>query len=202
MLRLLSLFLLVSATSAFLMPNLQARSSKLYGASEFNDYTKTLKDMGIDADSVFGDFTEEERAALFVNKQKAATSSDSSLSEGLWNDMCDQAIKETNTQRSFNPFGIDLFEQDQDILNFIQTSAKAESKEQNLGGGQFLFQTDADHNSDLKEFDDLADLVLKQSDGLVKPLYDEIETDKAQLAEFESDLVKVTDAYLDEPDQD
>merc|ERR1711939_607685 len=101
MLRLLSLFLLVSATSAFLMPTLQVRSSKLYGASEFNEYTKTLKDMGIDADSVFGDFTEEERAALFVNKQKTVDSSDSSLSEGTWNDMCDQAIKETNTQRSF-----------------------------------------------------------------------------------------------------
>jgi len=205
MLQVLSVWflLMLSATSAFLVPALTTRSSKLYGASEFKDYSNTLKDMGIDADSVFGDFTEEEKAALFVNKPKKTVSSqDASLSEAAWNDMCDQAIKETNTQRSFNPFGIDLFEDDQDILNFIQASAKSESKDQNIGGDLFLFQSDADHNGDLKEFDDLADLVLKQSDGLVKPLYDEIESDKAQMAEFEADLVKVTDAYLDEPDEE
>jgi hypothetical protein len=205
MFRLLSLWFILSlsATSAFLMPSLQTRSSKLYGASEYNDYSQTLKDMGIDADSVFGDFTEEERAALFVNLPKnTGSSQEADLSETTWNNMCDQAIKETNTQRSFNPFGIDLFEDDKDIINFIQASAKSESKEQSIGGDMFLFQSDSDHNSDLKEFDDLADLVLKQSDGLVKPLYDEIEQDKAEMSEFESDLVKVTDAYLDEPDEE
>lgn len=198
-----SLMLMLSGASAFLVPSsVKAPSSKLFGSSEFNDYASTLKDMGIDTDSIFADFSEEERAALFVNKQKAGKSGDVTLSESDWDTMCDQAIKETNTQRSFNPFGIDLFEDDQDILNFIQASAKSESKAQNLGGDSYLFQSDNEHGKDLKEFDDLADLVLQQSDGLVKPLYDEIEADKAQLADFEADLVKVTDAYLEEADDE
>jgi hypothetical protein len=198
-----SLMLMLSGASAFLVPSsVKAHSSKLFGASEFNDYTSTLKDMGIDTDSIFADFSEEERAALFVNKQKAGKSGDATLSESDWDTMCDQAIKETNTQRSFNPFGIDLFEDDQDILNFIQASAKSESKAQSLGGDSYLFQSDTEHGKDLKEFDDLADLVLQQSDGLVKPLYDEIEADRAQLADFEADLVKVTDAYLEEADDE
>merc|ERR1711988_340796 len=193
----------MGGASAFLIPSsVKAPSSKLFGSSEFNDYTSTLKDMGIDTDSIFADFSEE-RAALFVNLPKnTGSSQEADLSETTWNNMCDQAIKETNTQRSFNPFGIDLFEDDQDILNFIQASAKSESKTQNLGGDSYLFQSDTEHGKDLKEFDDLADLVLQQSDGLVKPLYDEIEADKAQLADFEADLVKVTDAYLEEADDE
>lgn len=73
------------------------------------------------------------------------------FNEATWNAIVDEAISNANKGgRSTSPFGLYLFKDDKDLLEYIKDVSKSTAKDLKVGGGDFIFQSDADHATDLK----------------------------------------------------